>query len=113
METGAQRTILDLRRAVAPLLGFRVSATICWDGRTAPTACVTGELEGIVELPMGNQAPMAIVIGGDHITLWPDDLEGGRLDTNEPIPGFLFESPSGAVIGLYPILPLNHDTSVD
>lgn len=111
MNTSAERTALDLQRAIAPLLGRRVSATISWDRPTAPTACVSGKLEGIVELPMRNQAPLAIVIGGDHITLWPEDLDGGRLDTNEPIPGFQFESPGGAVIGLYAIPQVGHNAT--
>lgn len=91
-----------LRAAVTGLLDRPVSATVVWSDREGPIVCLSGVLEGLVELPGGEDAPLTIVIGGEDIMLWPDELLGANLKQEPTRPGFLLELRSGASIDVHP-----------
>jgi hypothetical protein len=88
----------QLTRALAEFVHRSVSLSVtCQRG---PVVYVNGHLEGVVEYPGNQDAPISIVVAGQDVVLFPDDLDGAKIDTSGD--GLTVQLVSGAGISVDP-----------
>jgi hypothetical protein len=89
-----------LRAALLPLVGQPVAGSLGAAPHAAPVITITGILEGAIELSAEPDPPIAVVIDGQHLTLWPDQLAGLRLDVDVETGWLHIQLPDGLAITL-------------
>ena len=90
----------ELRAALSALIGRTVVAAIAPAADANPIVSFAGVLEGAAE--HGDDRPaLSIVVGGQHLTLWPQQLHNLRVERDPRDGTFQLRLPEGAVITFY------------
>jgi hypothetical protein len=89
----------ELREAVASQLGQEVSVTVEWAARAEALVSLSGRLEGLVEVPGGDDAPLSLVVSGQDVMIWPRELEAAAILSRDGS-GFALEFESGLRISI-------------
>jgi hypothetical protein len=100
VELSTTKTNRQLQQAVADLLHRQVAVTVGWTGGSGPLVCLTGCLDGLVEVPSGDDAPLSIVVARQDIMVWPEDLEAARVRRGGEGVGFAVEFESGLLVAV-------------
>lgn len=98
MDQALRTKTTELRQAVAEHLKRRVSVTVGASSRGSPLVCLSGPLEGLVNVPSGDEAPLSLVVAGQDIMIWPSELDEAAIVSGADGHGFAVEFTSGSSI---------------
>ena len=87
----------ELRQVVAEHLHRRVSVTVSTNPGGGPLVCLSGPLEGLVDVPSGDEAPLSLVIAGQDIMIWPEELDRATILRGSDRLGFAVELSGSSI----------------
>lgn len=89
-----------LSGALRHLVGHEVSVTVCSDAAAGTLVCMSGRLQGLLVVPGGPDAPTSIVVSGQDVMVWPDELPGAQVEASEDGTGVSLKLASGTHISV-------------
>jgi hypothetical protein len=100
MEVNASNMARELQAPIAAMLDREVAVTVGWGEGSGALVCLSGRLEGLVEVPGGEDAPLSIVVAGQDIMVWRDDLDTAKIKRDASGLGLTVEFASGLAISV-------------
>lgn len=98
MESAREVEVSTLREAFGDLVGREVQLTVTWAREPDAVVLLCGRFEGLTPVFGGSAGPMSIVVAGQNVALWPEDLSMAELRRAPDGSGATLVTPSGLAV---------------